>query len=373
MPPVTSKSGLFAKYGGALDKAVQAHAADETNYGPVRLPGGIRNGIAKLVDCKFDVFKTGPNTGQYFFRAAGVVVEPDDVTTASGSKVPVRGLQTSILIPCCATKNRSGKVTTQEDNVSEILNEMRKLGGDDYTKGAKGSSLESLAAGLAAASPYFRFSTSQSAPTPEFPDPRVWENWHGSKGLEDYEPPTGDGVEEETAGAAPASEETEEEAPADGPFNEFDDGSGDEKEGEEEGEDDGADDLDALASAADDDQDKGAMTKLKALAKKAGVSDQEIDDADSWASLAEMVRSAQEAPAPKAKKKAEEKSPPAPKLKEVWLYLPPGKNPATKAPYKDPIEGQVTKVNAAKKTVTLKDLDNGKEYADVPFDALKTS
>lgn len=366
MPPVKSTSSLMAKYGASLDKAVQAHAGDTTNYGPVRLPGGIRNGIAKLVECKFDTFKTGENVGHYFFRAAGVVIEPGEVTTPDG-KVPVRGLQTSIIIPCCATKTRAGKVTTQEQNLAEILNEMRKLGGENYTRGAKGSALEALAAGLVAAGPYFRFSTSQSAPTPEFPDPRVWENWNGSKGLEDYEPPTDDGVEED-AGEPETAEEVESETEAEEAesFNEFD--------GEEKAEAGGdEDDLDALASAADDDQDKSAMAKLKALAKKAGVSEQDIDDADSWASLAALIRSAgeEEPTPPPAPKKKTAAAPAVPKVKEVWMYLPPGKNPATKAPYKEPIEAQVTKVNAAKATATVKDLDTGKEYADVPFSALK--
>ena len=53
MPPTVQKSGLFEKYKGNLDKSVKAHAQDETSYGFQRLPGGINNGVAKLVECKF--------------------------------------------------------------------------------------------------------------------------------------------------------------------------------------------------------------------------------------------------------------------------------------------------------------------------------
>ncbi len=69
MPPVKGTSKLAAKYGAKLDQAVKAHAQDETDYGFIRLPPGIVNGIAQLTKCYFDEYKTGKNKGEMYFRA----------------------------------------------------------------------------------------------------------------------------------------------------------------------------------------------------------------------------------------------------------------------------------------------------------------
>ena len=127
MPAQVTKSALAAKLGARGDKAIKEHRGDATTYGLQRLPGGISNGVARLTDCKFDTVGEGKrNAGEFYFRAAGVVLEP----STNDKGVPVRGLQTSIMEMLCDTTTADGKKTTMEDHVANILNELRKLGGD---------------------------------------------------------------------------------------------------------------------------------------------------------------------------------------------------------------------------------------------------
>src|SRR5437016_1611840 len=136
MPMQKSKSSFD------INKSLQTHSTDDTDYGQdfTRLPGGISGGIAQLIDAKIGVYKTGANTGKKFFRAAGVVVSPDTATemvktldergkvkVVSAKEVPVKGLQTSVMVPLCDTKKADGTVTTADEGVANMLNELRKL------------------------------------------------------------------------------------------------------------------------------------------------------------------------------------------------------------------------------------------------------
>lgn len=171
MPPKTGKSGLAAKLGTKLAKAVAARKGEETKYdqgGDLPAP---MQGIARLSECKFGQYKEGTRyAGEYFFLAQGVVVLPKEV-----EGMPVEGLITRIgPEPICDTPDSNGKKTV-EDHVSWVLNEMRKLGLD--TSELTENDLEEAAATLKEMAPYFRFRTWQGKATPKYPNPSVQHTW----------------------------------------------------------------------------------------------------------------------------------------------------------------------------------------------------
>ena len=155
MAKQTLKSGLVGKLGAKLSKAVEAHKGDETKFsgGGGDLPGGIENGIAQLVLCKFGVYEKGEFEGEYYWMAQGVVVSPK-----KHAGIVIEGLRTSIGPEAiCDTPNKARKTT--EEHVAWVLNEMRKLGVD--TSELSGDDLESTAEALQELGPHFRFRTWQ--------------------------------------------------------------------------------------------------------------------------------------------------------------------------------------------------------------------
>lgn len=203
MPPSRTQSKLVAKYGERGRQAVQNHAGDATDYGFIRLPGGINNGVARIARVYFDEYKKQYLPGEMFMRAVGVVVSPETVEV-DGQDVPVRGLQTSIMIPVCdvpGTGTRAG--VSMDENIAQIMNEYRKLGFD--TTNSSLETLEDDAALIQESAPYFRFSTSwgKDRVTGKEDRSKVWENWYGSKGLETYVDPGDGGVEDNTAQTPP--------------------------------------------------------------------------------------------------------------------------------------------------------------------------
>jgi hypothetical protein len=268
MAKKSATNSLAAKLGSKGAKAVKAHASDETKMGIVDIPGGIKNGVAKLVECKFDQYKKGNNEGEFYFLAAGIIQD----NYSNLDNIPTKGLRTQIMIPVCDTKTQAGKETSVEDHIANILNEMRKLGLE--TEDAELENMEEMASDLKEAAPYFRFSTTQSAATAQFPNPRVWENWNGV--LEDYEPEDNDEVDEEDDDeeeveekptksskgrkpkAAVVEEESEEESETE---EEDDDEENDDEESEEESDDD--DDNDDNDDDDDDDEEEETIVPEK--------------------------------------------------------------------------------------------------------------
>jgi len=304
MAKKSATNSLAAKLGSKGAKAVKAHASDETKMGIVDLPGGIKNGIAKLVECKFDQYKTGNYEGEYYFLAAGVVQD----NYANVDNIPTKGLRTQIMIPVCDTKTQAGKETPVEEHIAAILNEMRKLGLE--TEDAELENLEEMASDLKEVAPFFRFSTTQSAATERFPNPRVWQNWNGIVEMDEDEEED-DEVEEEDDEV----EEVVEEKPAkssrskkpktvvedDDEYDDEDEESDDEPEDEEESDDD----------------------------------DEESDDEDE-----ETI---------------------VPEKGDECEYKPQGK--------RKPVTVTVTSVNEKKEICSVKD-EAGKLYKEVPFDEL---
>lgn len=337
MPEPKKKSSLFAKYGDKLNKSVQAHADDETKYGLVRLPPGITGGIAQLTECGF--FECDKDTkmkkadgksavGEFYMRCVGVVVEPEFVEH-KGQRIRVRGLQTSIMEPVFDTKTSKG-VVSQDDHIQNILNEFRKLGGEDYTAGATGADLENLATGLKESAPYFNFDTNESEAvlkddgSIKYPA-RTWERWNGARNIPpDYTPPEDGQVQDDTGGG---NDDSAAQAAAEG------------------------DDLDALLTAAQDDTDEeaqaAAQTRLRELAIENGCTEEQVDaDDTTW----EMVRDWAENGPPADDAAAE------PEKGGTCNYgIYDGKTKKTKQ-----TKCEITQVNAGKRTVQLKNLTTGK-------------
>jgi len=360
MPKQVGKSAL----GDRLAKSLQGHARDKTTAGPdyTRLPAGITGGIAQLTEAKIGVYAKGNNAGEKFIYLAGTVIEPKTfmevkqvwaegkVMSLPPREVTIEGLFTSQILPLCDTTNASGEVTNADDHIARALNELRLLGGDDFTEDI--DSEESLAEHLATlkkVAPVFRFSTSSGAPTAQYPNERVWENWRGAKGLEDYEPPEeGDAVVDGTPDdeerieptakappkkspkiAAPVPEEEEEEA-----------------------------DLDALAVKADE-GDEDAQKAITDAANVAGIEDETIAEAEDWASVVALIGSSGEGEEPEEE---EEEEAADPEKGDVYFFKPP------KA--RKPVECEVTAVFAKAQKVNLKSLDDGKSFKMIPFDKL---
>jgi hypothetical protein len=318
------KSGLAGKLGAAGQKAVATHKDDETKFpGGGSLPSGIENGIAQLVECKFDQFKNGDNTGEYYFMAAGVMLAP---TTHDG--VPIAGLRTQLgPEPLCATPKSAGRKTVEE-HIAWVLNEFRKLGVD--TSGLTIDDLESTAEALKQEAPTFRVRTWKGKPTPQYPDPRVNEQWRGACEFDgEVAPP----VEDHTA-AEP--EAVEEEAAA-----------------EEE-----AVDLTALGAAADG-GDGDAAAQLEELANAAGIDPEKIE---SWAEVAAMLEGGEEAEAAPEEEEVVEEAIPA--KGEIWYYKPPK---AKKA-----VECEISAVFEKSKKVNLKNLDSGEIINAIDFNKLSS-
>jgi len=372
MPPLKTKSALAAKYGQKLDGAVQKHADEATTYGIINLPGGIENGIARLSKCYFKQFEQSSNmktasgasaAGEYYFRAEGVIVSPESVGEGA-SIVPVKGLVTSIMIPVCDTKTSTGKVTTQEENIGHILNRMRQLGGEDYTKGAGVEDLETLAAGLEEAAPYFRFSTRSGKPSPQYPTPRVFEEWHGAKGMEDYQEDRvsafNEAVEEpaKAVSTKPApSVNGKKPAAAPEPVEEV-----------EEAAEESLEDLLALAES-DADSNTIAQERLIELAIEAGYDDDTARAANTWAEVYEMINNPKTEGEEEAVEEEAEEEAAVPEKGQTCKYTPPGKDPKTKKDYKER-ECKILMVNPSKETVNLTDLVTKATYKDVAWSAL---
>lgn len=347
--PAAKPGGLMAKLGAKVRDAVKKHKNDETKVsGGGDIPAGV-TGIAKLTDCYFKQYEKGDMKGQYFFYAAGACKEPKKAKDGT----PVEGLRTSIMEPVCDTPNKSRK--TVEDHVAWILNEWRKLGVDtsDLDPSQEGV-LEATAAALKEAAPLFKFNTysfpkrakgdpkyDERYDGPNAPEPRVNHNWNGI--VEDGE---NTAVEDDVQDETGESEDVEAEEEA-------------QEEQEEQAEEESGEDLDALATAADE-GDKAAAKKLKGLAKEAGLDNDDVENAENWVAVVEMINGAGGEEEEEAAEEEEEEWKPA--VGDVYKYKPKGA--------KKPIEVEVVFVASKSDTCNVKNLDTNKVEKGVAFAAL---
>ena len=376
MPSQSGKSPLFAKYGNKLNEAVIAHASERTTTGMQRMPPGIRDGVARLIECGFGKVAEGKqNAGEYYFRAAGVALKPKSILI-EGEAIPVAGKQTSIMEMACDTKDSSGKVTTQQEHFDRICQHLRSLGGEEYTEGADGSTIEGLANALVDKDNpvFFNFSTSlrkgreyidAKTKQKKMGEDGVWENWHGTKGLEDFSPNGEMMVEDHSGDDQPPSDEsvaTSEEAPATAADIDADGALSDLAEKSEKG-------------------DKAARRDLTKFAVEAGVAEADVENAKDWAAVVDMIRqasgsvateeaAAEPEPEPEPEKEWE------PSKGEFYKFKPLDKNgkPVLDAKRKPKVvEVEVTTVNKAKKMVDLvNNADKKTAYKAVKWDALES-
>lgn len=318
MAKQVAKSALAGKLAGKI-KTNEVEVKLPAGGG--RLPPGIENGVARLVDARIGTY--GDDTkmaGEPFLLMAGVVVNPDGsknpyfVPGPNNTKVRVDGLRTQITEPLCDTPSRSRK--TVQEHYDWCVNEVAKL--LDKKPGEKFwidvDDMEGTLEALKEAAPYFKFrtwagmkqdfergkdgkwrvvdvdangKTKPSRNTMAWPsreaaeaanpyvgrDPMVNEVWSGYtefQAADDSEPDTtvqddsGDATEPEVQ--EPAAEER------DIPF---------------------GDDLDDLVAAANrgDKKSQAAIDELGKRAMAQGYTEAEVEAAENWEAVAEMVRS----------------------------------------------------------------------------------
>jgi hypothetical protein len=133
----------------------------------------------------------------------------------------------------------------------------------------------------------------------------------------------------------------------------------------EEGTTEVADEWGELAEAADGGDAKACKT-MASEAKKAGVPDKDVKESSSWAEVADMIRNASGGEGEVSE--VAEEAPWEPSVEQSIKFKPLDKN---KKPVKKAIDAEITEVNSDKKTVTLKNLDDGKTvYKNVAWDRL---
>lgn len=348
--------------GFSLAKVLKAQAPAEVDYGVdlSKPPGGISGGVAELVECKIGTFKTGDDTGKKFFYAAGVIIEPKTATetvmtwnattkkaeVVSVREVKVEGRRTTLMIRLCDTKNSKQEVTSAQTHAEDMANELKKLGGKECLDGIESDEdVEALLVTLKEARPRFKFSTTAGTPTAQYPKANVFENWYGTKGLENYVEQEANHVQDNTAAAPSANGDI---APDQG-------------------------DLDSLVATASEDGDSkaalAAREALRGMALKAGVSEEDVDvKAQSWAEVKEMIEQVGSAPA-----EPETEKPWEPEKDQVFFHTlvdAKGK-PIIKNKKTQKVECEVTVVDRKNRTVTLLNLDDKKTtYKSISWDAL---
>lgn len=359
MPAQVQKASLTQKFGNRAKEAAAKAAKAPVRYGQQRLPGGIQHGIARLTECYLGVYDKNTNqkqldgssaAGQLYLRMVGVVVEPK-THVYEGQIVATEGLQTSQIIPIC-DKGASyrGQAHSFESLVAEASNELRAIAGEDFDT----SDMDKAIKDIEKAKPLFKFTTTVSQgkginPATKKPyEPRVWENWLGSKGLVYNPEPTDNSVHDGT----------EPEFNADSADGAGADGAG----ADEPSEDDGSEDLDALAEAADKDPEGEAAKRLGELALEIGLTEEDIGNAgESWNDVVALMRERGGEPEPAEEPKDWDKG-------DTCLYVPPVKGPGGMRPGKKTVECKITAISKDKTSV---DLLCGKiSYKGVAYDSI---
>lgn len=283
----SKKIGLGKRLGKAV-KNLSSIAEKEVEMGQGGELPEIPNGVAKLVDCRFDIFKNGNNKGKPYFIAAGVVMAPEKVNS-NGVPVRVKGLRTQIMIGLVDNPN-SNKYPTVQSNIDRVLNELKKLGADvagristDDSK--SGDEIEELADELVQAGVHFNFRTWKGKATEAYPNPRINHDWMGFN--DDFELDDDD----EDDGVQDSSEEEEYEEVPDEDDSEQQEDLGDEEEKEDIMELAKQADKDFEAASEDDDPPESCK-KIEELAKEHNVDGWE--EMDTYVEIVEAIQSRSE-------------------------------------------------------------------------------
>ncbi len=353
MAKQVAKSGLMAKLGAKLEASFKAHKDDETKFSAGDLPAGIEGGVAKLIECCFKQIEPGKkNAGEYLFYAAGTVISPTEV---NGCRT--EGGQTRIMENLFDTPEATGRKTFDE-HVDWVMNELRKLGAT--TKDLpNASAIETACAALKKANIHFSFRTWKGAKQTTGPyagqEPRTNHQWNGF--IKDYKPgQTVAPVDDNTVPDATPTEEVNEQV---------------EEPAAEEG---AVTDWAALGVAADGGDSKAMLALTDAAKTQLGMDDKGIDAAASWGALAEQLAggggdgSAEDG----ATSGSDDEWKPA--KEDVYKYTPEKKGPGGQPMKGKTIEVEVVGVDETKKTVELKNLEDGKTvYKAIAWEKLEAS
>lgn len=368
MPAQPGKpSALIAKLGQKLVTAHEKHKGDETKISMIgELPGGITGGVAQLIEVKFGVKdkdgEDGAKKGDYYFYAAGAVVEPKVFKDKEGNVHRIEGLRTSITEALYDTPKKAGQNArkTFDDHYAWVLNELRKLGVE--TKDIQPADLEPVAAELKKQQPYFKFSTWKPPKATEGPykdkESMTFHNWAG---VCQY-----DADASQVAAVADASGQ------ADGGYT-----------------DQG--DMDSLATLADS-GDENAQVALTEMATGIGCTEDQIKNGKDWKEVVTWIKVGKPpgaSPSPPVAATTEASSAPdqpddsqvtadvaaddewKPQITDVYGYRP--YDPKTKKQVDKKTEVEVTAVDEAKKTVTLQDINKPKvTYKNVKWETLES-
>lgn len=389
MPMQQGKSSLTSKIKPSAQEALRKNR-DIPPIGDTggSLPAGIENGIAKLVDVHFGVYKEGKHVGEYFFMAAGIVVKPIE-----HDGVPIEGQRTQIGPEAvCDTLESTGKRKTQTDHLLWIQDQLKMLGASGPQ--VETGSLEATAASLTKMSTtpveqggspiYFRFRTwkGKKATTGPYKDqePRVQHVWGGLINLKaDQGGVSTNGVVDNTPSANgeantlgnpddfPDQAATSTEQTPDG---------GEVPEGQDEIT---LEELVAMAGGSPDDPNtEAAGNQLTDLAKEVGVDEATIESAQNWQEVADLITAAQSESEGKSETEVAAEQQWSPKVGEAYRYQandPKTKKPAINTKTKKPLlsDVEILEVDEKAQTVTLKNLTNTKiKYSKVPWASLQS-
>lgn len=360
MPAQVVQSLLMKKLGSEF---VKAHE-EFKNVKPEpkgELPGGIRNGIARLVNCKIvEIAKGKTNEGQLMFYASGSVVLP-----LEHDGIPIKGLFTQIMEPIFATPTRTRK--TVAEHIKWVYGELASLG---LSLGSlKPDTIEQAMEALRKSPPYFRFHTWQppKATTGKYAgkDTMTMHFWDGKV---DYKPDTATDKKNAVADSSPIVEPpVPDSLPDEHPEAPDKDTKIREQPTQTAGDIDpdmiDKGDIDSLAMLADDNQDLVAGQSLIDQALSVGVTKKQTDDAKTFKEIAELIKAAKN-PSQNGDGSIEIG------MGEHWKFYPP--DPRTKEKSKEAITGEIIHIDEASNTVNLKNIANTKFiYKNVPVDQLE--
>lgn len=338
--PAQKKTSKFDKF-GSFRSVMDKYSKDPISYGIVKLPPGITNGVAVLTECYVKENKDGVP----FWRAAATIESPNvHVVPGTGEQMTVRGLTTQVVVYTGNTPEEHAEAGKR------IQEEMRKLAGDDFLAENDGLTVEELSDLLAKWDPpiRFRFSTSLGKPqidpktgkpkvdpsTGKPYEPRVWENWHGTRGLNAPDPHEAAAAFQDGTGGPPVVPPSKAAQ---------------------------TDDVDLLIHRALTLGEEAALKILERMALANGWSSSEFLEApDEMTKTMATTKKSDVADEPAERK---------PVVGETVLYGPP--NPRKKGTFLSPIDCDVLNVDEKNKTATLRPLtDTKKEFADVPWDRI---
>lgn len=369
MAATKGTSGLLAKMGSKLKGAWNKHRTKEVEYNQfTELPGGIVDGVAQLVEAKFDKYKEGKNKGQLYCYLAGTVVSPEEF---NGAKIA--GRRTSIMLAMCDTVNSKGEEKSADQNLAAFANTLLLLGLD--ISELEWEDVEGAVTSMTDDGIHFNFSTREGKASKQFPNPRVFHSWGGActapegsgdDANDDSDDEDGDG--EATAYAPPAGRN----------------GKANPKTGKKGPPPDDLEfgDVDSLVKKAKK-GDVEAQNTLTAMAKEAGAAPLKVKKAVSakdWGALADLTGEAKregdnDDESPEAEAEAQEEAdgavedgddegdgePEPPEVGGTFGYKPP------KA--KKPVQCEVVKVFSKSQTCNLQSLED----EDVTFEKVSWS